>query len=160
MARNNNPVEPPKQARPQQQGTPNLYTLLLRVLDWIRESWYAKTILGVVVAYYALAVVGPFSGRIQTTWSGVFPIITVKSTPPPPGEVVGCIWIDNAKGLTGNNCDFRVKVTSVDAIDANQNHQTIACDEPTCVFQAHQRSTLLSPPGLTIVKVLSAEKAD
>jgi len=130
----------------------------LALLQYVKTSVFAKTMIGLIVAYYLTAAIGMATGNIDAEWHGWFPILKRVAQIPPvmpnAAERVACIWISGQ--MTGNKCKDVVTVTSFGAIDA-QGHETIMpCTGVACTFPPQATGPLLSPPGLKITRVVSA----
>ncbi|WP_308142555.1 hypothetical protein [Burkholderia pseudomallei] len=120
-----------------------------RIISLIKESLFAKVILGLAVAYYLAAVIGPVTGKVDTTWYQWFPVVSVHQNP------AECLWIKDQQ--TGNSCDFAVTATELEVVQ-NGITQNVPCSGPLCTLPAHSQGPIVAPAGVTINKVLAARR--
>lgn len=46
------------------------------IIQWLKESLFAKIMLTILVLYYVFAVIAPVFGNFKTNWVGFFPTVT------------------------------------------------------------------------------------
>lgn len=115
----------------------------------ISESLFAKIIVALIVVYYVAAAIGPMIADVETEWHGWFPTMRLKQDP------TKCLWISG--NSTGNDCDFDVVATQLEVMQGGII-QHIPCMGSLCRIPARANGPLVSPPEMTIIRVIAAKR--
>ncbi|MCP1372632.1 eCIS core domain-containing protein [Dyella lutea] len=87
----------------------------------------------------------------QLTWGGMNQV-AMSNIP-----AQQCIWIDNQRNMTGNNCPVAIRVAGVVMRRLYDGAVfTSPCIVPTCILPPNQSGPLLSPPGFMVIGVTAA----
>ena len=97
----------------------------------------------------------PYNLQVQSgTFASQIPWVEMNNAGRQYINPISCIWING--GMTGNACPTYVVVTGVVMVNAYGQSQTMACNQPTCLFRPNWSGPLLSPPGWRITGVTAA----